>query len=86
MRRAIQTDDDQRTFNELFLEQLHYLPKSNKALTLQFIDGGRVYDAGNSVTVHGMAHPFRPTSCRVVAYRSGGVERLGFGFCHSRQR
>lgn len=57
MRREIQTAEYQRALNELFLEQLRYLRKSSKALTLYFKDGGRVYDAGDRVTVYSTPDP-----------------------------
>lgn len=57
MRREIQTEEYQRAMSEIFLEQLLYLRKSNKALTLHFKDGGRVYDAGDRVTVYATPDP-----------------------------
>lgn len=56
-RREALSDEYQRLMRELFEEQIRYVRKTNKALTLYFKDGARLYDTGGRVTAYDMPNP-----------------------------
>lgn len=51
-RREMLSDEYRRAVDDLFLDQLRYVRKSTKALTLYFRDGSRLYDTGDRITAY----------------------------------
>lgn len=57
MRREALSDDYQRMLRELFQDQIRYVKKTAKALTVFFKDGGRVHDSGNRIVAYNTPDP-----------------------------
>lgn len=57
LRREAVSDDYQTMMHELFEQQLRYLRKTAKGLTMYFKDGSRLHDSGNRVVCYNATSP-----------------------------
>lgn len=56
-RREMLGDEYRHALDNLFIDQLRYVRKSTKALSLYFKDGGRVHDTGERITAYATPNP-----------------------------